>query len=312
MFKGLLSLITLTLLFFSLPVYSITQLNGAGASFPYPLYSKWFNEYQKKKKDLRFNYRPIGSGGGVRQVIAGTVDFGASDVPLKDKERQKIKDPVLEIPMVKGAVVVVYNLPGIKGLILDGETMANIFMGKIKKWNDPVLSKLNPKLNLPDSAIMVARRADSSGTTAIFTKYLASVSNTWKTKVGAGKALRWPTGFGGKGNDGVTGIVKENSGAIGYVELAYALTNDLNYANVLNQGKPMKPTVANITSSAYPISSKTYLLLTKNDQNTVKKEAVKNFIQWAFKNGDTSAKDLHYAPLSQAEKNEILKQLETF
>ena len=290
--------------------FAMIQLNGAGASFPYPIYSKWFSEYQKGNKEVRFNYRPIGSGGGVRQVIAETVDFGASDVPLKKTEIAKLKGPVLEVPMVKGAVVVVYNLDLKEQLTLDGETLANIYLGKISKWNDPAISKLNPKVKLPFQDIMVTRRADSSGTTAIFTQYLVSVSDFWKKNIGTGKAVKWPTGFGGKGNDGVTGIVRENKGSIGYVEMAYAETNKLQYVSLkTREGKVVLPKLKNISNDLYPIAAKTYMLVPISKNEAKRNEMVK-FIKWAFKNGDQSARDLHYAPLSLKTKDEYLKKLE--
>ena len=317
--------------------FSATQLNGAGASFPYPIYSNWFLKYQQSHKDVRFNYRPIGSGGGIRQLIAGTVDFGASDVPLKPKERKKLKYPVIQVPMVIGAVVVTFNLgsDAPENLILDGSTIADIYLGKISKWNDPAILALNPGVKLPDLGIMVVRRADSSGTTAIFTKYLSSVSSDWKSSVGAGKSVKWKLGFGGKGNDGVTGIVKQTKGALGYVELAYALNSKLSYAHLKNSsGRVIEPKIENVSiaaqslvsklgpddeligdisnsneATAYPIASMTYLLLPQLAAKIESDLQLRKFIQWAYANGDSQAVKLHYAPLPDKLKTLVLNKL---
>lgn len=328
-------------LILSASAFATTTLNGAGASFPYPIYSKWFAEYQKTQKDVQFNYRPIGSGGGIRQLIAGTVDFGASDVPLKDKEKKKIKSKVLQIPTVIGAVTIVYNLPTLKGkkMVIDGTTLANIYLGKIKKWNDQAIAKLNPGVELPHTAIAPIRRADSSGTTAIFTQYLSSSSTDWENSVGAGKSVRWKTGFGGKGNDGVTGLVKSTPGAIGYIELAYAINNKLDYFAVKNPaGKAVRPTIANVSSSAtsfmtmikanpkaelvgsilngradnaYPIAAMTYLLVPVTDKNASTRTSLKAFVNWAMGEGQNLASELHYAPLPKALRAEIKTRVES-
>jgi phosphate transport system substrate-binding protein len=305
-------------------LFAKTKLNGAGASFPYPLYSKWFSEYAKDSPETLFNYQAIGSGGGVRQVIAQTVDFGASDVPLRDKDKKKAKFDILQIPTTIGAVVVTYNVEEIEqGLKLDAQTLAKIFTGQITKWNDNKIQELNPNLNLPAKDILVVRRSDGSGTTAIFTGYLSAIDTTFEKVVGAGKAVKWPVGVGGKGNDGVTAMVKQMDGAIGYVELAYAITNQLNYAQLKNRaGKFIEPQISNISSSAksfmqiastkkelvgaifnsedpqaYPITSFTYLLIPATIKKKGKYTQMKAFVDWAMTKGQSMAKKLHYAPL---------------
>ncbi len=321
--------------------FAATTLNGAGASFPYPIYSKWFAEYQKDQKDVQFNYRPIGSGGGIRQLIAGTVDFGASDVPLKSKEKKKLKTKVLQIPTVIGAVTIVYNLPTLKGkeLVIDGQTIADIYLGKILKWNDERIKALNPGVNLPEMPIAPIRRADSSGTTAIFTQFLSSSNKVWADEIGSGKSVRWKNGFGGKGNDGVTGLVKSTPGALGYIELAFAINNNLSYFAVKNpKGKAVKPTLENISKSAtafvnqikanpkselvgsiingrdesaYPIAAMTYLLVPISNDNAPTRAQLKKFVNWAMEEGQDLASDLHYAPLPNTLRTEIKKRIET-
>ena len=308
-------------------------LNGAGATFPYPIYSKWFSDYQKEK-DVQINYAPIGSGGGIRQFTAGVVDFGASDAPMTDDELQKAGGDVLHIPTVAGAIAVVYNA-GIDGLRLDGETLAGIFLGEIKKWNDDKIAELNPGLNLPDKNIVVAHRSDASGTTDIFTNYLANVSTTWAAKVGAGKSVAWPVGVGGKGNPGVAGAVKNNDGSIGYVELAYAETNNLSSAKMKNKaGVFVSPSVDGTTSamagglkkippdfrgeilnqkgsSTYPICGMTWLLVHKNQSNAEKGTALKDFLKWALTDGQKSAAGLYYAPLPDSLRTKVLAAVDS-
>lgn len=299
-------------------------LHGAGASFPYPLYSKWFSEYQKDKTTIRFNYKPIGSGGGVRQLIAQTIDFGASDIPLEVEDKKKMKTPVKQIPMVVGAIVLAYNIGVKENLVLDSQVIEKIFLGTIKKWNDSRIQKLNPSITLPDIAIAPVQRADSSGTTAIFTEYLSLVGQSWKNQVGTGKSVRWPSGLKAKGNDGVTNIIKTTPGTIGYIELAYAKNNQLPMANIINKnGVVSAPTQNNISESvksimqelaknqdaelvgsivnagegaSYPLTALTYLLipLTNNQENS---NELKQFIIWALDNGAQYAQDLHYSPL---------------
>ncbi len=292
-------------------------VNGAGATFPFPLYSKWFSELNKLHPDLKFNYQSIGSGGGVKQITEKTVDFGASDAPMTDAELQKAPG-VLHLPMVLGAVAVVYS-GAPDGLRLTGDVVADVFLGKIGKWSDPRIAALNPGAKLPDLAITVAHRADGSGTTAVFTDYLAKVSPGWKTQVGAGKSVKWPVGLGGKGNEGVTGVVKSSPGAIGYVELAYAKQNKLPMAAIKNaDGAFVLPSVeatseaaagvvlppdfrVSITDAkgkgAYPISSFTYLLVYKEQADPAKGKALGVFLWWAIHDGQKLAPPLDYAPL---------------
>ena len=315
-------------IFLALSVSSIAnaqlQLNGAGATFPYVIYSKWFDEY-KNVTGVQFNYQSIGSGGGIKQVIEGTVDFGATDGPMTDKQLAEAKSKqgtdVLHIPTVMGAVVVCYNLPGAKGLNLDGATLSDIFLGKILKWNDAAIKKLNPKLNLPDKSIVVAHRSDGSGTTFIFTDYLTKVSKDWETKVGKGTSVNWPVGLGGKGNEGVAGLVKQMEGSIGYVELAYAVLNKIPYANMKNKaGNFVEPTFNSVSAAAegasknmpedlrvsitdapgkdsYPISGFTWLLVYQNMKDEAKASALVKFLQWAMGKGQSFASGLYYAPL---------------
>ena len=317
MLKNLLMFLLLSM---SLTVSAAQKVNGAGATFPYPIYSKWFAEYKKVKADVEFNYQSIGSGGGVKQVLAQTVDFGATDAVMSDEELKQAKLPIKHIPTVMGAVAVAYNATGVPAdLMLDGLTIAQIFQGKISKWNDPAITKLNPKAKLPATDILVVRRADGSGTTAVFTEYLGAVSPDWKTQVGVGKNVNWPAGIGAKGNEGVTAMVSQTDGAIGYMELAYALNNKLNVAKIKNaKGEFTSPNVKSITSAgssvkdlkgdmrmsiinanekgAYPISAFTYILLPE-DPKSPAIAATKAFLKWALTKGQSFAEGLHYAPL---------------
>jgi phosphate transport system substrate-binding protein len=307
-------------------------INGAGATFPYPLYSKWFSEYHKLRPELSFNYQSIGSGGGIQQITNGTVDFGASDAPMNEEEIAKIPD-VVHIPTVLGAVVVTYNAP-VASLKLTPEALAGIFLGKIVKWNDPALEKINPGAKLPATSITVAHRSDGSGTTYGFTDYLSKVSPEWKEKVGVGKSVKWPAGLGGKGNEGVTGLVKQTPGAIGYVELAYANQNKLPLASLRNRdGVFVSPTLeatsaaaagvempddyrVSITDAAgkesWPIASFTYILLHKNQTDAAKGEALIHFLWWAtHPEGQKMAGPLDYAPLPQAVVQRIERTLKS-
>jgi phosphate transport system substrate-binding protein len=295
-------------------------INGAGATFPFPLYSKWFSEYNKLHADQKFNYQSIGSGGGVKQITERTVDFGASDAPMSDDDLKKAPG-VVHIPTVLGAVAVVYNgAPA--GLKLTADAVADIFEGKITRWNDAKLQTINAGVKLPDVAITVAHRSDGSGTTAVFTDYLAKVSPSWKTTVGAGKSVKWPVGLGGKGNEGVTGTVKSTPGAIGYVELAYAKQNKLTMASIKNSdGNFVTPSIETTSEAAaavvmpadfrvsitdakgknaYPISSFTYILVYKEQTDAAKGKALVNFLWWATHDGQKLAGPLDYAPLPKA------------
>lgn len=303
-------------------------LNGAGATFPYPIYSKWFADYHSEK-GVQINYAPIGSGGGIRQFTNGVVDFGASDAPMTEGEMSKAGGDVLHIPTVAGAVAIVNNA-GLENLKLDGETLAGIYLGEIKKWNDGRIAELNPGLDLPDKAIKVVYRSDSSGTTNIFTHYLAAVSTSWAAKVGADKSVGWPVGVGGKGNPGVAGAVKNNDGSIGYVELAYAETNNLPVAKIKNRaGRYVSPSVNATTSAAggglkrlpadfrgmivnqpgsgsYPICGFTWLLVHKNQANAGRGAALKELLNWALTDGQKSAAGLYYAPLPASLQGKVL------
>jgi phosphate transport system substrate-binding protein len=293
-------------------------VTGAGATFPAPLYTKWFSDYNKANPTIQINYQAIGSGGGIKQATERTVDFGATDAPMNAEELAKAPG-LLHIPTVMGAVVVTWNEPSIAALRLSPETLADIFLGKITKWNDPAIAKDNGGAKLPATDITVARRSDGSGTTYVFTDYLAKVSADFKAKVGAGKSVNWPVGLGGKGNDGVTGLVKSTKGAIGYVELAFANQNNLLKAELKNKdGVFVKPTLAatseaaagvelpadyrvSITNAAgkgaWPIASFTYLLVRKDQDDARKGEALVKFLGWAVTDGQKTAAPLDYAPL---------------
>jgi len=301
------------------------SLVGAGASFPYPLYSKWFSEYAKVDPGVQISYQSIGSGGGIQQLKARTVDFGASDAPLSDEEAGDMPGSVLHIPTVAGAVAVAYNLPGReRPLRLDGATLVAIYSGQAKRWNDPEIAVLNPGESLPDLPIVVVHRSDGSGTSYLFTSYLTAVSRDWAGKVGAGKSVNWPAGVGAKGNEGVTGIVKQTPGAIGYLELAYAEQNKLACAHLRNRaGAFIAPTVASTAAAAagaaeameqdvrvslvdppgfdaYPIAGFTYLLVYQKQGDRSKAEALTRFLMWAVGDGQQHAEPLHYAPLPEA------------
>jgi len=311
------------------------KLNGAGATFPYVIYSKWFDVYSKNS-GIEFNYQSIGSGGGIKQVIEGTVDFGASDAPMTDQQLKDAKDKqntnVLHIPTVMGAVVLTYNIPGVsKGLKLTPDVLAGIFLGTITTWNDAKITDLNSGLNLPNAPILVAHRSDGSGTTNIFTDYLSKVSKDWEQKVGKGTSVNWPVGLGGKGNEGVAGLVKQSDGAIGYVELAFAVKNNLPYAMLKNKsGNYVDASFEAVSSAAagaikhmpddlrasitdadgkdsYPISGFTWLLVYQNSKDKEKAKALQNFLMWAMTDGQSYAKDLYYAPLPK----EIVKMCNT-
>jgi len=298
------------------------QINGAGATFPNPIYSKWFAEYNKLKPEVRINYQPIGSGGGIRQVTAQTVFFGATDGPMTQEQTLAAPGKILHLPTVLGADVPVYNLPGVSGEIkFSGAVLADIFLGKVTKWNDPVLVKLNPAAKLPATDITVVHRSDGSGTTYIWVDFLAKVSPEWKKRVGVATSVNWPTGVGGKGNEGVAGLVQQVPGSIGYVELIYALQNKIAYGSVQNlAGEFMRASVQSVTAAAagaaakmpadfrvsitnaegkgaYPISSFTWLLLYENPKDKAQSRAMVEFVKWALSDGQKFAPELGYAPL---------------
>ncbi len=311
-------------------------LNGAGATFPYPMYSKWFSEYNKLHPDIQFNYRSIGSGGGIRQVLAGTVDFGATDGPMTDEQLAQAKTKILHIPTVLGADVPAYNIPGVtEELKFTPELLANIFLGKITSWNDAALAKANPGVNLPNQPIIVIHRSDGSGTTYIFTDYLSKVSTDWKNQVGKGTSVKWPVGLGGKGNEGVAGMIRQMQGSIGYVELIYAVNNHIAYGSVKNAGGQfVKASLESVTAAAasvksmpadfrvsitnapgkdtYPIASFTWLLIPNPSKDRAKGKIIADFLNWMVEDGQKMTADLSYAPLPEgveAKVKETIKQV---
>jgi len=323
-------ILTIAAIFIGMLSFNLAQaeemLNGAGATFPYPVYSAWANEYNKIT-GMKLNYQSIGSGGGIKQITERTVDFGASDKPLKPEELAK--DNLIQFPAVIGGVVPVVNLAGIKSgeLKLDSDTLCKIYLGEIKTWNDPKIKALNPKLNLPSNEITVVHRSDGSGTTAIFTDYLSKVSTAWKEKVGAGTSVSWPVGIGGKGNEGVANYVQQQANSIGYVEFAYAKQNNMTHAVLKNRaGTFVEPSFDSFEDAAetgdfdqkkdfylwltdapgktsWPIAGATFILLAKEKKEFNLK--VVKFFDWAFKNGDAKAKELVYVPLPKSLKDKV-------
>jgi len=322
----------LTLLFLcflmALPLAAQTTLNGAGATFPNPIYSKWFSEYGKLHSDVHINYQSIGSGGGIRQVTEGTVDFGASDMPMTDAQlaeaQTKLKTKVLNLPTVLGAVVPAYNIPGVSGEVkFTPEALAGIFLGKVTKWNDKAITSVNPGVNFPDKDIIVIHRSDGSGTTFIWTDYLSKVSSDWKSQVGSSTSVKWPIGLGGKGNEGVAGEIRQLQGAIGYIELIYALQNKIPYGSVKNAaGVFLKASLEGVTAAAasaprmppdfrvsitnppgkdaYPISSFTWLLIPQQSKDATKGKILADFLNWMVSDGQKLTNDLSYASLPDA------------
>jgi phosphate transport system substrate-binding protein len=320
----------------ALNAFGQTNLNGAGATFPYPIYSKWFSEYHKLHPDIQINYQSIGSGGGIRQVIAGTVDFGATDGPMTDDQLREAKIKILHVPTVLGADVPAYNVPGVTGeLKFTPEVLAGIFLGKITNWNDKAIAAANPGVTLPNQEIIVVHRSDGSGTTYIFTDYLSKVSPEWQNQVGKGTSVKWPTGIGGKGNEGVAGSIRTLPGSIGYVELIYAVQNNIAYGSVRNSaGVFLKASLEGVTAAAasvktlpadfrvsitnapgkdaYPISSFTWLLIPAQSKDPAKGKILADFLNWMVTDGQKMAAPLSYAPLpdSVAEKvKEEIKQV---
>jgi phosphate transport system substrate-binding protein len=312
------------------------NLNGAGATFPYPIYSKWFSEYKQQNPSVQINYQPIGSGGGILQVTSGTVDFGASDVTMTDEQLAKAKVKVIALPTVLGAVVPVYNVPGInKELNFSGDVIADIYLGKISSWNDARIAKDNPGVNLPNQAILPVYRSEGSGTSFIFTDFLSKVSPDFKSRVGAGAAVKWPAGIGQKGNEGVAGMVRQSPYAFGYVELIYAEQNKMSFGAVKNAaGKYLKASTAGVTAAAaaaaktmpadyrvsitnaagpdsYPISSFTWLLIPTQSPNTAKTKALVDFMNWMLDHGEAEAASLSYAPLPKQVQDMVRKSITT-
>jgi phosphate transport system substrate-binding protein len=310
-------------LLLAIPVVGQTTLNGAGATFPYPIYSKWFSEYHKLHPDVQINYQPIGSGGGIRQVTAGTVDFGASDMPMTDKQLQDTKTKILNLPTVLGAVVPAYNVPGVTGEVkFTPEILAGIFLGRISKWNDKAITAANPGVNFPDKDIIVVHRSDGSGTSFIWTDYLSKVSSDWKSQVGSDTSVKWPIGMGSKGNEGVSGMIRQLPGSVGYIELIYALQNNIPYGSVRNSsGSFVKASLASVTAAAasapkmpadfrvsitnspgkdaYPISSFTWLLIPAQSKNPANGKILADFLSWMLAEGQTMTSSLSYAPLPE-------------
>jgi phosphate transport system substrate-binding protein len=313
--------IALLCVLLALPVFGQTTLNGAGATFPNPMYQKWFSEYHKAHPDIQFNYQSIGSGGGIRQVLAQTVDFGASDGPMTDEQLSQAKTKILHIPTVLGAVVPAYNVPGVTTeLKFTPEALSGIFLGKITTWNDPAIAKANPGVTLPAQSIIVIHRSDGSGTTYIFTDYLSKVSSEWGNGPGKGTSVKWPVGLGGKGNEGVAGMIRQMQGGIGYIELIYAVQNKIDYGSMKNaSGAFVKASLDSVTAAAasapkmpadfrvsitnapgkdaYPISSFTWLLIPEKSKEAAKGKILADFLTWMVDDGQKMTAELTYAPL---------------
>lgn len=280
-------------------------VTGAGATFPYPVYAKWADEY-RKQTGITVNYQSVGSGAGIKQILSKTVDFGASDMPLS--QEQLDREGLYQFPTVIGGNVLVFNLDGIKSneLILTGDIVADIYLGKIKRWNDARIASLNPSVKLPDQAIIVVRRSDGSGTTYLFTKYLASVSKEWSDKIGIGTAIEWPVGIGAKGNEGVAGNVKQTKYSIGYVEYAFAKQNQISYASLKVGEKVIVPGKQSFQSD-WPIAAPTYIIMHKKPVSNEKAKLVHDFFRWAYEKGDEMADQLDYVPLSKEVKSKIIE-----
>jgi phosphate transport system substrate-binding protein len=320
----------------AVPALAQTKLNGAGATFPNPIYSKWFSEYHKLHPDIEINYQSIGSGGGIRQVIAGTVDFGASDGPMTDDQLKEAKMKILHFPTVLGADVPAYNIPGVNAeLKFTPDALAGIFLGKITKWNDKALTGPNPGVSLPDRDIIVVHRSDGSGTTYIWTDYLSKISPEWQSQAGKGTSVKWPVGLGGKGNEGVAGSIRQLQGSIGYVELIYAVQNNISYGSVKNAaGNFVKASLESVTAAAasapkmpadfrvsitnapgkdaYPISSFTWLLIPAQAKDASHSKILADFLNWMLTDGQRMTAALSYAPLPEGvvqKEKEAIKQV---
>ena len=310
-----------------------TLINGAGSTFDYPAFTKWFEAYKQIDSNVRFNYQSIGSGGGQQQLLKETVDFGASDAPMTDEMMAKAPGKILHLPVVAGGVAIMYNLPGDPKLKLDGDTLVSIYMGNITKWNDPKIAALNPDVKLPDLPIMVTHRSDGSGTTFIFCDYLCSVSPVWADTVGKNTSVKWPVGLGGKGSEGVAGLVKQNPGAIGYGELAYADQNKIPYADMKNSsGNFISPAPASVSAAlatahipddfrfsmvnapgekAYPIAGPSWVLIYQHSKNPAHGKKLVAFLKWAVTDGQKLSEQLDYAPLPENVQQREIKLLNT-
>jgi phosphate transport system substrate-binding protein len=326
------TLVAVVMLILALSTAQAQKLTGAGATFPYPIYSKWFSEYSAAHPGVEINYQSIGSGGGIRQVTAGLVDFGASDGPMTDEQLAASKVKLIHIPTVLGAVVPIYNVPGAGDIRFSPEVLADIFLGKISTWNDARIAKDNPGVKLPDQKIIVVHRSDGSGTSYIFTDYLSKVSKEWAGGPGKGTSPSWPVGVGGKGNEGVAGLVRQLPGAIGYVELIYALQNKISYGEVKNAaGTWVRASIAGVTEAAasikqlpadyrvsitnapgkeaYPISSFTWLLIPTHPTDAAKEKVIKDMLSWIVNSGENEVEALSYAPLPKSVKDKVLKTI---
>jgi len=321
----------------TVPAIAQTTLNGAGATFPYPMYSKWFSDYNKLHPDIQFNYQSIGSGGGIRQVIAGTVDFGASDGPMSDEQisqaQSQRKTKILHVPTVLGAVVPAYNIKGVTGEIkFTPQALSGIFLGKITTWNDPAITGPNPGVKFPGDPIIVIHRSDGSGTTFIFTDYLSKVSSDWQSNVSKGTSVKWPVGLGGKGNEGVAGMIRQMQGSIGYIELIYAVQNNIPYGVVQNSsGNFVKASLDSVTAAAasvktmptdfrvsitnapgkdaYPISSFTWLLIPEQSKDAAKGKMIADFLNWMVDDGQKLTAQLTYAPLPDSVAQKVKAEI---
>jgi len=326
------TLIAVALLAFALTTAQAQKLTGAGATFPYPIYSKWFSEYSAAHPGVQVNYQPIGSGGGIRQVTSGLVDFGASDMPMDDAALAASKIKLIHIPTVMGAVVPIFNVPGVNDLRFSGSTLADIYLGKIQSWDDAAIAKDNPGVKLPSQKIIVVHRSDGSGTSFIWADFLSKVNKEWENGPGKSTSPGWPTGVGGKGNEGVAGLVRQLPGAIGYVELIYALQNKISYGAVKNEaGNYVKGSIEGVTeaaatvknmpadyrisitnapgANAYPISSFTYLLIPATPVNPANQNTIKDMLSWIVKSGESEASHLSYAPLPSSLQQKVLKTI---
>ncbi len=324
------TLVAVALLTMAWSMAQAQRLTGAGATFPYPMYSKWFSEYSAAHPGVEINYQSIGSGGGIQQFCSGTVDFGASDMPMTDELISHCNRKLVHIPSVLGAVVPVFNVPGVSDIRFSPDVLADIYLGKITNWNDPRIARDNPGVHLPDLKITVVHRSDGSGTSFIFTDYLSKVSKEWANGPGSGTSPTWPVGVGGKGNEGVSGLVRQLPGAVGYVELIYALQNNINFGEIRNvAGNWIKASIGGVTAAAasiknmpadyrvsitnapgadaYPISSFTYLLIPLHPTDMAKERVLKDMLSWIVNSGESEAPSLSYAPLPENVASKVLQ-----